>query len=139
LVVVCALVAFQAWAGSALMTNSSLPADNKRHAPADAHGSFVQPAQPAVTNDPVDLISGSWPSRDGHPPTGMDVLPQADDLSTNAGLPPNGPASTGRDSTPKSDGGLGFLFIGLGGGVLIFLCWRMARSPHTESGPIKAK
>jgi hypothetical protein len=115
------LSAFQSWA------------DKLEHTMGGEIEAFGQPAPWTVTNASVDPINRDWASLDGPPSLDLDRYPQAGaDLSTT-GIAQTGPMPADRELEGNSDVGASLILIGLGGGVLLSLRWRMSRSAHSDS------
>ena len=99
----------------------------------DGIGTLGQPAPLTLTSDSVDPINTNWASLDGPPPLDLDLYPQSDTLATSPAAPPTGSMPTDSDVGRTSDVGASFILIGLGGGVLICLRWRMSRSSASDA------
>lgn len=115
------LAASQAWA------------DKGDHLAGDAIGTFGQTGPWAFTNDADELFDRNWASLDGPPSLGLDRFPQAGANLATSGVLRSGAMATDQDAERNSDVCASFILIGLGGGVLISLRWRMSRSSQSDT------
>jgi len=107
---------------------------------ADDHGesatgcetaTIAAPAAWTVGNDSAET-NRNWGSLDGPPSLDLDHYPPPDEIATITASPPTASQSTDSDEERDPDVCASFILIGLGGGVLIGIRWRMFRKAQTD-------
>jgi hypothetical protein len=121
----CGLAAIQSWGGSEACFAVA------------AAEVFARPSQGIVTNNSADLANSYGASLEAHPSLDLRDYQQTGVSTTTMGMPQNWPESSDGDSARQAASDSSFILIGLGGGVLICLCWKMTRPPQPDSTKAK--
>lgn len=129
----CGLVAFQSRAGAIPATQTSPPADNQEYAAVGPPASIGESNNWLGGGDSANLTSSDRATINGLPPLDMAGSHQTDATCMVMDVPQAGAAAMDRDLQGRSSTGSSLILIGLGGGVLICLAWKMADSPQSRS------
>jgi hypothetical protein len=128
----CGLAAFESRVGAIPATQASLSANNQDYATVEPAASLGESNHWLGGGDAANLTSIDRATINGLPPLDMAGAHQTDATFMVVDVPQAGAADMDRDLPGRASAGSSLILIGLGGGVLICLAWKMADSPQSR-------